>query len=408
MTRGLPKPNTSIREFYIRQTTTYQPINIRNIFLDSMQMPEFKLERYFAKYEFNSKFLLSASDCETLTIEELLKMAGKDHLELLSLNLGYTDSQGHIDLRTEISKLYENIKPSEVLAVAGAEEGIYIAIRSLLRSGDHVIVQTPCYQSMISVAESQGITVTKWIMDPNDDWELNLDQLRNSLRQNTKMIIINFPHNPTGAIISHSKYEEIIKIAKSSDLILFSDEVYRLLELDEKSRLRSTVDMYKKAISLGVMSKAFGLAGLRLGWIVCRDKEILNALIGYKDYTTICNNVVGEYLATLALSIKEQILQRIRTIIDKNILILDDFMSAHNHIFSWVRPKGSSIGYIQLQGDIRAEEFCSLLVKATGVLLLPSIVYGMEDNYFRIGFGRENFSSALEAFGNYLQGYRSI
>jgi aspartate/methionine/tyrosine aminotransferase len=233
-----------------------------------MRLKDFKLERFFAEYEFNTPYPLCTSDCESFSVEELLNLEENAEQELKKLRLGYTESLGNPELRHEISRLYTDTTPDDIIVLAGAEEGIFIFMNVLLEAGDQVIVQSPCYQPLYEVANAVGCQVTEWFMDPKNNWELDIGFLEKNITRHTKAIIVNFPNNPTGYTIPGKIFNEIIEIANRQNIFLFSDEVYRFLEYNEKDRLPAGCDIYERGVSLGVMSKSFGLPGLRIGWIV--------------------------------------------------------------------------------------------------------------------------------------------
>ncbi|MFC2121690.1 aminotransferase class I/II-fold pyridoxal phosphate-dependent enzyme, partial [Bacteroidota bacterium] len=213
-----------------------------------MNINPFKLERFFAKYEFTTPYLLCSSDCESISIGELLYMEKGASEDFKKVWLGYTESQGDPELRELIAGLYTNQNPEDIIVFSGAEEGIFIFMNVLLNQGDNIIVQTPCYQSLFEVASSVGASISEWIMDADNDWQLNIDQLQELIKPNTKAIIINSPNNPTGYCIPPDNYKRIIEIAEKNDIIIFSDEVYKYAEYDKKDRLPSMCDMYKNGI----------------------------------------------------------------------------------------------------------------------------------------------------------------
>ena len=360
-----------------------------------MRIKEFKLEEYFAKYEFTAKYLLCTSDCESFSVKELLELDDGSLEELNKLRLGYTESLGHPILRKEISKLYKTIDIEDVIVFSGAEEGIFIYMNVLLKKEDHIIVQFPAYQSLFEIANAIGCEVTKWTMTDENDWELDLEFLESNIKQNTKCIVLNFPHNPTGYLISKEKYNKIIEVAKQNDIYIFSDEVYRFLEYDENDRLPPMCDLYSKAVSLGVMSKSFGLAGLRIGWIASKNQSLLKQVASFKNYTTICNSALSEFFAILALRNKENIVKRNLEIIQNNLKLLDEFFKKYHNLFQWIRPKAGSIAFPRIIGGKSIDDFCKELLKSKGVLLMPSSNYGYGDNHFRIGFGRKNMPESL-------------
>ena len=368
-----------------------------------MKIPAFKLERFFAQYEFNVPYLLCSSDCESVSIQELLALEPSAEEQLKQLWLGYTESTGHPDLRREIAKLYEAILPEQVLVHAGAEEAIFNFMNAMLERGDHVIVHDPCYQSLRDVASAIGCDVTKWTGQEHKRWELDLEFLRTQITPATKAIVINCPHNPTGYLPTQETFREILEIAREHHLTLFSDEVYRGLEYNPDDRLPAACDLYENAVSLGVMSKTYGLAGLRIGWIATKSQEIYSKMAAFKDYTSICSSAPSEFLATLALRHKEELVQRNRAIVLNNLHQLNNFFSTYQDLFDWIAPKAGPIAFPRLKTDQGVETFCLDLAHKKGVLLLPGNYYDFGDKHFRIGFGRRNMPEALAHFEEYLR-----
>src|SRR3989338_761717 len=368
-----------------------------------MRIQNFKLERFFAKYEFTAPYLLCSSDCESFSVKELLDLEKDSEEKLKKLWLGYTESQGSPKLREEIVKLYKLIKPEDVIVFSGAEEGIFIFLNVLLKKGDYVIVQFPAYQSLYEIAKSIGCEVTDWVMNDENSWELDIEFLKKNIKQNTKAIIVNFPHNPTGYLPSKEKSNQIIDIAKEKNIHVFSDEVYRLLEYDKNNTLPAMADCYDKALSLGVMSKTFGLAGLRIGWIATKDKDLFKKIASFKDFTSICNSAPSEFLSTIALKHKEHLIKRNLGIIENNLKLLDNFFERYNHLFGWIRPKAGSIALPKIKFDKNVEDFCIDLVNKKGVLLLPGTMYDFDDKHFRIGFGKKNLPEALKKLEEYIK-----
>ncbi|MBU0758381.1 MAG: aminotransferase class I/II-fold pyridoxal phosphate-dependent enzyme [Nanoarchaeota archaeon] len=367
-----------------------------------MKIRDFKLERFFAKYEFAAPYLLCSSDCEAMDIKELLEISGVSDNDLKKVWLGYTETLGDKELKKEISKLYVSTKPESIMTLAGAEEGIFIFMNTVLSRGDDVIVQMPGYQSLYEIAESIGAKVIPWKMSHKENWELDIDFLNKNITEKTKAIVINTPHNPTGYQIPIEKYKDIVNIAKKNGLFLFSDEVYRGLEYDAADRLAAACDIYDKAISLGVMSKTYGLAGLRIGWVGTKDAGLLSRMASFKDYTSICNSAPSEYLATIALKNKDKIVKRNLAIIDKNFKLLDRFFDKYSDIFTWIRPKAGSIGFAEIKSNMDSQKFCIDLTNKKGVLLLPGSMYDYGHRHFRLGFGRKNMAEALRRLGEYV------
>lgn len=368
-----------------------------------MQIKPFKLERYFAQYEFSVKYLLSSSDCDGLEQKELLSFANEESKSLWdNLTLGYTESLGHPLLRTEVSKLYTGVQSDDVLVVV-PEEGIFITLNTILKKGDHVICAFPGYQSLYEIAESLGCEVTKWQPNEQAGWKFDSEFLVQNIKSNTKLIIVNFPHNPTGYLPAVDEYKKILDIAKAHNIHVLSDEMYRFLEFNDQDRLPSACEYYDKAISLFGMSKTFGMAGVRTGWLVTKDKELYQQMATFKDYTTICGSAPSEILSIIGLQSKDKIIKRHLERINRNLNLLEKFFDKHQNIFEWVKPKAGTICFPKLKADTSAYDLCQKIVNEAEIMILPSTVYDYDDKHFRIGFGRENMPEALEKFDQYLE-----
>jgi len=366
-----------------------------------MNLPPFKLERYFAKYEFNTEYLLCSSDCEAMSIADLLALEEGAADKFQQTWLGYTESQGSPTLRKEIANIYETIQSEDVLVHSGAEEAIFLFIHAAVKEGDHIIVHSPCYQSLSEISKSIGCDASPWLAREENNWALDVEEIRHLVRANTKVIIINTPHNPTGYLMSRADFEVVNRFARENNLLLFCDEVYRESEYDPIQRLPAACDLGDHAVSLGVTSKTYGLAGLRIGWIATKNKKIYQSMASLKDYTTICNAAPSEYLAEVALRNRQKLVARNLDIIKHNLEVVDGLFTRHSSLFSWIRPTAGSMGFPRLlQGDI--EDFCDNLVKKAGVLLLPGTMYDDSQNHFRIGLGRKNLPQAVERLEEYL------
>ncbi len=367
-----------------------------------MQIEPFALERYFAKHEFSAKYLLSSSDCEALSMADLLTMADEESLVIWKeLKLGYTESRGHPLLRQEISELYDGISEDEIV-VCVPEEGIFLLMQALLRPGDHVVAIFPGYQSLYQIAHALGCHVSKWEPEESDGWKFDMLRLKKILRPETRMVIANFPHNPTGYVPTANDFEILLGLVRERGLYLFSDEMYRFLEIDRESTLPSACDQYDRAFSLFGMSKTFGLPGLRLGWLASKDKVTLDRVIELKDYTTICNSAPSEILSLIALRNRKKIIDRQKNLLKSNLEFLDAFMEHFEDHFKWNRPIGGSICFPRMLKVHSTLQFCEWLVKEKGIMLVPSQMFQYGDQHVRIGFGRVNFQDALARFGDIL------
>jgi len=317
------------------------------------------------------------------------------------LKLGYGETQGLPELREEIAGLYRSVKPENIIVLA-PEEGIFITMNTLLKKGDEVITPFPGYQSLYEVARSLGCQVKFWEPRFKNGWSFELEDLEKLISDKTKLLVINFPNNPTGATISEKTQEEIVALAKKNDIILFSDEMYRYLEYQEEDRLPSIADLYENSVTLFGMSKTFALAGLRIGWLITKKQQWLNDFQVFRDYTTICNSSVSEILAVMGLKSQEQILRRNQEIIRHNLTLLERFFTKYDTYFDWYTPKAGPIAFPRLKGKTDVNEFCKDLLDKKGVILLPAGVYDFKGNHFRIGFARENMQAALDKLEEYL------
>jgi len=368
-----------------------------------MKLRNFQLEVFFEQYEFSAPYLLTQSDCETMSITSLLEMDPGSQETLLNQSLGYTEVTGSPDLKEQIANLYNNHGTEDVIVHTGAQEAIFNFMNIFLEPGDHVITQFPIYQSIYSVAEDMGCIVEKWKIRQSDDgWMMDLDELEGLIRSETKLLCINNPNNPTGFIFNEEQMKRIVEIAEKHGVFVFCDEVYKGLELDGIKR-PWFADISDNALSLGVMSKAYGLPGLRIGWIVTGSKGILDKMRKMKHFTSICNSAPSEFLATTALKHGEKILSKNRKLIEKNLKLSDRFFDKYKYLFCYNRQQAGPIAFHQISIDKPIDDFCNQLVKNSGVLLLPGTVYDYPGKYFRMGYGRADFEESLRHFEAYLE-----
>jgi aspartate/methionine/tyrosine aminotransferase len=369
-----------------------------------MRIADFALERYFARWEFAVEYLLCASDVEGYPMAELLALADEEARGLWeNLRLGYTESTGHPLLRAEIASLYEGIEADDILVFAGAEEAIFCLANVVLGPDDHAVVTWPGYQSLYEVGRAAGADVTLHELSEADGWSLDVERLMGSLRSNTRLVVVNAPHNPTGMLPTHADWARLTGELARRGVHLLADEVYRFLEFEEADRLMAGADAFERGVSLGVMSKSFAMAGLRIGWLASHDRELLARCAAFKDYTTICSAAPSEILALIGLRAREQVLGRSLRIVSDNLDLLDEFFHRRSDAFAWVRPRGGSIAFPRLLGPTPIDDFAARLVDAEGVLLLPGSQFGYPGNHFRIGFGREDMPAALAGLERLLE-----
>ena len=316
--------------------------------------------------------------------------------------LGYTESEGLPELRAAIAAQFTSCEADNILVFSAPEEAIFHVSAALLEPGDHMVGITPAYQSSHEIPRTIGADVTLVPVREDRDWTLDLDELAAALTGRTKLIYVNFPHNPTGAIMSAADQRRLIDLADSCGAYLFSDEVYRGLEFDPATRLPAAADLYPRAISLGGLSKAYALPGVRLGWIACQDADLCRRLVAAKDFTTICAAAPSEVLALIAVRAADHLIARSLAWITHNLALVDEFFARRPDVVRWVRPRGSSVGFPELLIDEPADEFCSRLVTETGVLLVPGSKFESGTNHFRIGLGRASLPAGLGALGDFI------
>lgn len=369
-----------------------------------MKIRDFKLEVYFGKYEFTAPYLLTQSDCEAMKVSDLLEYEPDAEKKLLDSWLGYTEVTGPLKLRSLASNLYSSIKEDEILMHAGAQEAIFDFMNVVLENGDHVISMYPIYQSLYEIAFSLGCEVGKWELRPTEsgNWELDFDELEKLIQPNTKVIAINTPNNPTGYTLTEEEIQKLCDIAEKHGIYIFADEVYRGIDLDGQKR-PWVADVYDKAVSLGVLSKAYGFAGLRIGWVATKDKDLLDKMTKFKHYLSICNSSTSEVLAEVVFKHGKKFLQRNTQIVQENLKIANAFFERYTQLFTNYKPQCGPVAFHKMNlKDKTIEDFCEELVQKSGVLLLPAPIYEYEGSYFRMGYGRKSFADSLSRFEKYL------
>lgn len=365
------------------------------------QIDPFKLERYFAKYEFNVKYLLSSSDCDGFSMQYVLSCAehGEDKL-WQHLTLGYTDSLGHPLLRDAIAAHYNTIKRENVFVLSPGETN-YMLMHLLLKPGDEVVCMQPSYQSLYQVAKSIGCNIRWW---KSHEGKFNVDNLRELVTEKTKLLIVNFPHNPTGFYPSSDELNQIVAIASRYNTIVFADEMYHKLVDDPKHINDSLCDLYPNSVSLWGMAKSFGLAGLRIGWIATHNRDLLQKMQEMKDYLTICSSAPSEVLSMIALNNSEQFIEVNLIKIRANRKVFNDFVSRNLHIFpNYTEPTAGSTAFVPINlSELGTYEttlaYANHVVSTYGIMLIPAEMFEFGSEHLRIGFGRENMPEALAAW----------
>ncbi len=370
-----------------------------------MHIPPFTTEEFFARYEFSTPYLLCASDCQSLTLAELIALCGAKPADLGSVWLGYTESQGGPALRRRIAGTYTSVDAEEVVLLAAPEEGIFTALHAVLEPGDDVIVLTPAYDSLRHLAAHVAGAARTWPLEPTDGgWRLDLAALERMISPETRLLIVNFPHNPTGYQPDLATFDAILALARRHGIWVFCDEMYRGLEFGVAPRLPSAADLYERAIVLSGLSKAHGLPGLRVGWLVVRDARLRRAIVNWKHYTTICAPAPIERLAEMALGIADRLTGRSRELVTANVAVADDFFARRPDDFVWRRPQAGSVALVELAVS-SATAYCERLARDAGILLLPGPALGSDDRHVRLGLGRRDFAANLARYEQHLRAH---
>ena len=370
-----------------------------------MKIAPFETEHFFARYEFSTPFQLCNSDCESISIQELLSLAGDSLEKLGQERLIYTESQGNPELRAGIARTYSTVSEEDIVVLGTPVEGIYLAARTLLDPEDEVIVLSPAYDALTRMFEHVAgpSAVKRWSFRPGEDsWELDLDELRELISTKTKLIVVNFPHNPTGYLPGRDFLGTLLDLAEENELYVFCDEMYFGLVQPGTEPLPSAADVSPRAIVLSGLSKTYGLPGLRCGWLVIKDRKLLDQFMNWKFYTSICPPGPVEYLSTAALKVWETLRDRNIARISQNLSVADGFFERWPGIFTWRRPRAGSTALIGW--DVPSVESISHeLATREGILIQSGRMLGSDDQHMRFGFGRDGFAQALSRFEDWLE-----
>lgn len=370
-----------------------------------MEIKTFAVERWMNTYENDAVYNLAETDAKPFTLDELLSLGNKDELmeELLKIKLGYNPTTGRQELREVIAGFYRETLPENILITTGAIEADFLVTNVLVKPGDTVIVQFPAYQALYSTAEARGAQVKYWQMEIDNGYEPDLDELKKLIDENTKLIVLNIPHNPTGAVISESQLKTILSWAEDGDFWVLCDEVYHDFALYPNIVPPHGRSLSKRAISVGSMSKSYGLSGLRLGWIA-GPEEVVNACWGWKDYTSISNSPINDFLATFALKNVDKVIERNLSIARKNLEFFLKWLEEHKDYFDYVEPKAGVLMFPRLKNiDVTTEELCKKLYEQYKLLMVPGECFD-RPGFLRIGFGNDSdmFEKGLAIFSQFL------
>ncbi len=371
-----------------------------------MRIKNFKVEQWMNEFENNAVYNLAETCIDSMTLRELLELAGKKPEEYLSSLADKRMTYGHIEgspeLLTGIASLYKDIEESQVIPTHGAVGANHQVILSLIEAKDNMVSVMPTYQQHYSIPESIGAEVRTLQLTPENRFLPDLNTLKSLVDENTKMITINNPNNPSGSWMPLDTMKEIAKIAERVGAYILSDEVYRGIS-EDNSYMPSIVDIYDKGISVGSMSKIFSLAGLRLGWIVSKDSDVLQACRTRRDYDTISCGGLDDLFASIALINKEKVFQRNRKIIKNNRQILDNWINETKDVH-YIKPEAGTTALIYYRRNIPSYDLCVKLLKEKGVLFTPGACFELE-GCVRIGyaFDSKTLREGLDKFAEFLE-----
>lgn len=351
-----------------------------------MKIRDFGVEIWMNLYENNCEHNLAETCVESMTVNELLDLSGdRENIinNILQMQMSYGDIEGSPKLVKGVQSLYKTIKPEQITITHGAIGANALTMFALIEPGDHVISVLPTYQQHYSIPEAYGADVQILKLKPENNFLPDLEELKSYVNDKTKLICINNPNNPTGALMDETFLKQIVEIARSVDAYIICDEVYRGLNHEGSGFTTSIADLYEKGISSGSISKTFSLAGLRIGWLV-GSEEFIELVNRRRDYTTISCGRIDDYLAGIALEHKDKIIERNHKIVRDNIKIVDEWVNKEP-LITYVKPKAGTTAFLQYDIDMPSETFCVKLLESKGVMMVPGTALDME-GFLRLGY----------------------
>lgn len=370
-----------------------------------MKIKPFAVEEWMNAWEVGAKYNIAETCVDSISMNELFELTGEDKTEFLNRlcarRLSYGDIEGLPEFRKGVCGLYKTLNIENIVPTHGASGANHHVFYSLISPGDRVVSIMPTYQQLYSIPESYGADVQILHLSKENNYLPDLEKLRRLVTPKTKMICINNPNNPTGALMSEQMLREIVEIARSADAWILCDEVYRHLS-QEDGWCPSIVDLYEKGISVSSMSKVFSLAGLRLGWIATHDMSVVKSCLSHRDYNLVSCGVFDEMLAAAALKHRDKLLERSRKIVRENLQILDDWVSSEPHV-SYVKPQAGTTALVYYDLDISSYEFCEEMYKKTGAFVTPGDCFEVPHS-MRIGYayGKQDLIDGLKAISEYI------
>lgn len=370
-----------------------------------MKIKPFAVEEWMNAWEVGAKYNIAETCVDSISMNELFELTGEDKTEFLNRlcarRLSYGDIEGLPEFRKGVCGLYKTLNIENIVPTHGASGANHHVFYSMISPGDRVVSIMPTYQQLYSIPESYGADVQILHLSKENNYLPDLEKLRRLVTPKTKMICINNPNNPTGALMSEQLLREIVEIARSADAWILCDEVYRHLS-QEDGWCPSIVDLYEKGISVSSMSKVFSLAGLRLGWIATHDMSVVKSCLSHRDYNLVSCGVFDEMLAAAALKHSDKLLERSRKIVRENLQILDDWVGSEPHV-SYVKPQAGTTALVYYDLDIPSYEFCEEMYKKTGAFVTPGDCFEVPHS-MRIGYayGKQDLIDGLKAISEYI------
>lgn len=374
-----------------------------------MLIESFALERWMTRWELDVDCDIAESGIQPLSLDELFGLVGQEiaaeiDREIHRMPLGYSEAKGTRALRSVLAATYARADPDDILVTTGAIEANFLLFHSLLRSGDHVVAVSPAYQQLHSVPRSIGADLSLWDVRTDDGFAYDLNRLEALLRPDTKMIVLNSPHNPTGAMLTQDQLRDVVALAERSGAWVLSDEAYRWLEHPGGVRLPAPLhDMSERAISVGTLSKPFGLPGLRVGWFAA-SSEVVQEAWGLRDYVSLSPSGISDTLARMVIEHRAMILPRNDQIITQNLAAARSWFAEHADLATWSEPKAGLLAMMRYTLPIDSATLADGLARDARVMLAPGSTFGLE-HHLRIGIGQrpDLFAEGLRRTAEYMR-----
>ena len=373
----------------------------------NFKFPSLQLNQYQRQVSEKATSNLSAARMETLQLDHLMSYASDaDKKEWEELRLDYAHERGSLKLRQSIAAQYPNITEDQILVFTGAQEAIFCAMNATVTAKSRCGVITPAYESLLEIPKALGAQIIPISLRPQSDgWFLDIDLLRGShLKKPLTNLILNFPHNPTGALLSLELFEEIVNLSSVNDSWIINDEVFRGLEHDPTKRLPPIASLTPRGISIGSISKPHGLGGLRIGWLACQSPELLEKALFYKQSLSVCSSSIDDWLASLVIKHSSILRREAKLIALENLDFIHKFSAETHAKLEWSAPTAGCVAFPSLRKDISVTELANSLLSDHNIMIIPGECFAQSPtNCFRLGYGQKNFKEVFSIFCNFLE-----